>query len=385
MTPPETRQQRLAAALDRHGFDAAVLAGPGNVCYATGMEYVAPLDASTEFAAGPTLAFVAADEVVLLVPDGHAGHARAQADGATVVPIATFGHFTANDADAEFRAAVVSAVERLRLRHGARIGIEPRWLPAGAIDLMLAERPDLERGDATPALEAARLIKTPDEIARIRRAVACADAGQERLMAAAQPRANELELWGEVVAAVVSEAGRDVPCVGELVSGPRTGVVSYPAGPIDRQLQAGDTVLMDLSVRVDGYWADCTNTFVAGGEPGPEQSRCYRASRAAIDAAVEQLRPGRVARDAASAANAALARHHASVSHYTGHQIGVTVNERPRIVTYDTTQIAPGMVFAVEPGAYAGLEVGTGARSEKVVVVTDDGPQVLSAFRWGMD
>ena len=42
------------------------------------------------------------------------------------------------------------------------------------------------------------------------------------------------------------------------------------------------------------------------------------------------------------------------------------------------------MVFSVEPGVYGG-ELGTGARCERVVVVREDGPEVLSQFRWGME
>jgi Xaa-Pro aminopeptidase len=43
------------------------------------------------------------------------------------------------------------------------------------------------------------------------------------------------------------------------------------------------------------------------------------------------------------------------------------------------------MVFAVEPGVYAGSDGSTGARTEKIVLVTDDEPEVLSTFQWGME
>jgi Xaa-Pro aminopeptidase len=43
------------------------------------------------------------------------------------------------------------------------------------------------------------------------------------------------------------------------------------------------------------------------------------------------------------------------------------------------------MVFSVEPGAYAGPEGSTGARTEKMVLVTERGPEVLSRFRWGIE
>jgi Xaa-Pro aminopeptidase len=186
-----------------------------------------------------------------------------------------------------------------------------------------------------------------------------------------------------VLTRVGSAAGQPVPWAGELVTGPRTGVLRYPGGPIDRDLASGDTVLMDLSIRVRGYWADCTNVFAVGAEPTAEQLRFFRAARDAFEAAVAELRPGRVASDAHAAAVAAFARHGFEPRHYTGHQIGVAVNEDPRLVSYDHTPIEVGMVFSVEPGVYGG-DLGTGARAEKIVLVTEDGPEILSRFEWGM-
>lgn len=385
MSATHPRRARLESALAGHGLDAVLLASPGNVCYATGAEVFLPIDSGTEFAGGPTLALaVPGAGSVLLVPDAHAGRASEQVDLAEVRPFATFGHFAPVDETAAFLGAVREALADAGARR-LRLGVEARWLPASVLALLRDELPGIEVADAVPALLDARRIKTGDELERIRAAVRAADAGQERLRASARAGVLETELWGEVVGAATASAGHEVATVGEIVTGPRTGVVRYPGGPVHRAVEAGDTVLMDLSVRVDGYWADCTNTFVADGEPTADQRRFDRASRDAIDAAVEQLRPGRRAGDAARAVREALARHGLEPAHYTGHQVGVTVNEPPRLVEYDETIVEPGMVFAVEPGAYGGERAGTGARSEKVVLVRDDGPEVLSAFAWGME
>jgi Xaa-Pro aminopeptidase len=53
-------------------------------------------------------------------------------------------------------------------------------------------------------------------------------------------------------------------------------------------------------------------------------------------------------------------------------------------VPYDDTPIQPGMVFAVEPGVYEGPGGSFGARSEKMVLVTEHGPEILSRFEWGI-
>jgi Xaa-Pro aminopeptidase len=385
MSFTERRQERMADALREREIDFALLASPGNVCYSSGVEVFLPVDAGTEFAGGPTLSVASASaEVAVLVPDSHAGRAATQVDGATLVPVAGFGHFARSDADAAFLDAVRSATREFGAGR-LRVGYEPRWLPAGVLNLIQTEFPHIELVDADAALLAARSVKTPWELKRIEAAVAAADAAQERLRETAHAGVNELELWGEVTAAASLCAGGSVTIVGEIVSGPRTGELRYPGGPFDRVLRAGDTVLMDFSVRVDGYWADCTNTLVVDAAPTPDQLRCYRASRAAFDAAIDALRPGNTAADVDKHASAALRIHGFVPQHYTGHQIGVVVNEPPRAVAYDQTEIVAGMVFAIEPGAYAGAELGTGSRSERVVLVTDNGPEVLSKFTWGLD
>jgi Xaa-Pro aminopeptidase len=374
-----TESARLAAALRNARADAALLSSFEDVCYATGFEVPPPIDAGAAFAYGPTLAVATADgRTVLLAPNAYAARAEemSRADDTRLVP--TFGHFESVDAEGEFLAAVRGALAEVG---DGVLAVDRRTLPAAAAELLVERR----LVDARPMLREARLVKTSREIELLRAAAAAADAGHEALLELAQPDANELEVMGGVIAAVERAAGQPIPWAGELVSGPRTGTLRYPGGPIDRTIRAGDTVLMDLSVRNRGYWADCTNTLVAGAEPSGEQLRYFRAAKAGYEAAVDQLRPGRRACDAWAASVEALAEHGFRPTHYAGHQLGTTVNEDPRLVAYDDSPIQANMVFAVEPGVYAGADGTTGARAERNVLVTEDGPEVLSRFRWGMD
>jgi Xaa-Pro dipeptidase len=123
---------------------------------------------------------------------------------------------------------------------------------------------------------------------------------------------------------------------------------------------------------------------IDGGPAADLQLKLARASQAACEAAMDALRPGNRASDAWDAAEAAFQRHGLTSAHYAGHQIGASVNEPPRLVAYDKTPIRAGMVFAVEPGVYAGPGGLYGARSEKMVLVTESGPEILSQFRWGI-
>lgn len=375
-----------ACAELRGSSDLAVLASSHHVTYVSGFEPAVPLGAAAAFAGGPAVVVLApgAGTAILLVQDVDAARAGGSSRLADTRSVPSFGHFEPVDALGTFLAAVVDAACELAPGPLSSIAVEPATLPSGLADGLRAAFPDAELVDASAPLGRARRIKTSREIALIRRAVRLADLAQTTLLERVRSGASELELWHEVTGALDAEAGRPVPVSGELVSGPRTGVVSYPSGPITRVIERGDTVLMDISPRLDGYWGDCCNTLVADAPPTDVQRRFFEGALAAHEAAVGALRPGARASDVDRAARAAFAEHGLPVAHYTGHQIGLTVNELPRLLAYDHDEIAPGMVFCIEPGAYAGTGGTTGARCERTYLVTEEGSEGLSHFSWGM-
>ena len=169
------------------------------------------------------------------------------------------------------------------------------------------------------------MIKTEREIELLRRAVRIGDIGHQALAELVREAGrDEFAIWAELTSRMYRAAGHEIPIVGELVTGPRTCVVAYPAGPRARVTEPGDGALMDISQRIDGYWSDCTNTHIVGGvTPSAEQTRYARASQAACEAAMDALRPGNRASDAWNAAEAAFQRHGLTSAHYAGHQIGV--------------------------------------------------------------
>jgi Xaa-Pro aminopeptidase len=373
--------ERLAAELRAVGADAAVLVRAEDVCYATGFEVPPPIDAGAAFAYGPAVAVVSRDgATVLLSPSAYAARTEEMSLADDSVLVDGFGHFEQVDGASRFVTSLVEALQSVGARPDGPVAIDPSWTPVDVLTT-LGDRPIV---DLRPAVQRARLLKTDREIALLREAARVCDAGHDGLLELAAPGRNELDVMGDVSTRVDRAAGQPVPWAGELVSGSRTGRLRYPGGPVDRTMERGDTVLMDLSIRVRGYWADCTNSFALDAEPSADQLRFFRAARAAFEAAVEELRPGRVASHAHAAATEAFAAHGFEPMHYTGHQIGVTVNEDPRLVAYDHTPIEAGMVFSVEPGVYGG-DLGTGSRCERVILVREDGPEVLSQFRWGMD
>ncbi len=378
---PERRHRRIC--------DVVLLHSLANVTYASGYEVPIPLGAGFEMNYGSPLVVFATSErgSRLIVPAGNAAHARAASQCDEVATFDGFDSFAPTDGERSYLDAIRVALRDAGL-NGTRatLGVEGRSLPHAASRMLATEFPDMRLVEIAPALEQARSLKTAREIGLLRHAAQIGDIAHTTLAALVREAGkSEFGMWSELTERMYEHVGRDFPITGELVTGPRTTTVNYPDGPRGRSTERGDAALMDISGRVEGYWFDCTNTHIVGMvEPTDEQRRYARASQRACEAAMDALRPGNRASDAWHAARRAFEEFGLPTAHYAGHQIGVAVNELPRLVAYDDTPIEAGMVFSVEPGAYQGAGGTFGARSEKMVLVRHDGPEILSTFDWGI-
>ena len=378
--------ERVAESMRRHRLDFLLLASPSNVTYVGGFEAPIPVGFVADVTGWlPAVALVSSDgSGSLLLNDADAGGARARSWWPDVRTFETLGQTEAADPRESFSHALTAALQATGLTgRKAVVGVEPT-LPRVAAEVLAAECPQAELRDATDAIEDARRTKTPREIELLRRAVAVADEGQRRLLelaAGASGPTSDIGLWSEATGAMERLVGRMLSVSGALVTGAATADWTSP-GPVGRPVVPGDPVLLDIGPRVDGYWADCANTVVFGAEPTAEQRRYIEASREACLAGIAALRPGLTCTAAYEAVRDTLELRGIPMSHYAGHEIGVSVNERPRLVPYDGTAIEAGMVFALEAGAYAGPDGVVGARAEKVVLVTEGAPEILSTFPW---
>lgn len=367
--------------------DVALLSSLHHVTYVSGFEVPVPVGAgaATTYASAFAAIGVRDGGSCLGVSGGSAGAAKRDSRLDGLLTYDGFGSFEAQDPAGTYLEGVRRALEQAGLTGKARLGIEPAALPQGAAALIAQRFPGVMLVDATPALERARLVKTAREISKLRHAARVGDVGHNTLAELCRTAGlNECDMWGTITARMIRAAGHEIPFSGELVTGPRATTVNYPDGPRDRVTQVGDAALMDISQRVDGYWSDVTNTHVIGREANDRERKFARTSQAAFDAAFAALRPGVRASHVWAAANAAYEKHGIKMPHYMGHQIGVTVNELPRLVPYDHTVIQAGMVFSMEPGAYEGPGGTFGARSEKMALVTATGAELLSGFAWGI-
>jgi Xaa-Pro aminopeptidase len=367
----DERQLRISAAARSAGAGWAVITSADPVCYATGFEV--PYEAGPNpFAGGPVTALVAPDGTAHLIAANNMG-----AEGSRAATTTVYEGFSTErplHGHTEYAAAVARVAREQGL--SGDIAIEWRSFPHAAGEALSGLVRRFVPFD--DELAQARMVKSPAEIAALRRCARVTDAGHRAALEGTRAGRTELEVFADIRLAMEAAAGGRVCVAGEYSSGPdRTAAVFD--WPRNRRLEAGDAVIADLAPRVAGYWGDSCNTLVVGGDPSPELLRVHAAAQAGIERAREALRPG-ITASAFDAAvrEAVVAAGGVDYPHHSGHAIGTSVHENPRLVPGDHTVLEPGMVIMVEPATY--LPGVASARLEWMFLVTDDGNEVLSSF-----
>ena len=260
-------------------------------------------------------------------------------------------------------------------RLSGTIGFEGDSLTYGRYETLAAGGTELvaRRG----LVERLREVKDSGELAAVRRAAAILSNAFARLAEGPFVGRSERELVWQM-AELMHEGGADDAAFSTAVGAGETGASPH-ALPGDRRIEAGETVVVDAGCRVNGYCSDCTRTFATGDLPA-ELEEAYavvlRAQLAALDAVVA----GADAKAVDSVARAIIeeAGFGDHFGHGLGHGVGLEVHEAPWLHPERESTLAAGNVVTVEPGVY--LPGVGGVRIEDLVIVTDDGPEVLTTF-----
>ncbi|HEX8687308.1 MAG TPA: Xaa-Pro peptidase family protein, partial [Pyrinomonadaceae bacterium] len=264
---------------------------------------------------------------------------------------------------------------------------------------MLRERfPQFEVRDLTPALDRARLIKSPREIELIRKATRLSGLALMEAMRSTAPGISEYEL-DAVAKYVYHRNGAQGDAYYSLIaSGPNAVYPHYNAGK--RVMRDGDFLLMDYAPDVGYYMSDVTRMWPVNGKFSGWQRELYGFYLECYRAILSHIRPGATAaevmREAAADMKRALARARFSKPAYEaaarafvadyeedaaapcaslGHWVGMATHD----VGQDCGPLRPGMVFTIEP-ALVVPEEKVYIRLEDLIVIGEQKAEVVSAF-----
>jgi Xaa-Pro aminopeptidase len=259
--------------------------------------------------------------------------------------------------------------------------------------------------DVRGALDRMRLSKDEHEVALMRRAGAVSSGAHRRAMAATRPGWFEYQVEAELLHEFLRHGALAVAYPSIVASGPNACVLHYRDN--NREMAAGDLLLIDAGCEYQGYASDITRTFPVSGKFTGPQRDIYELVLASQLACLDAVKPGVAFHDYHKVAERVLAQGYIDLRlckgtldevlesgtykqfymHRAGHWLGMDVHDAGLYQVKGASQtLAPGMVLTVEPGTYIRPADNVpehfwniGVRIEDDVLVTAQGHENLTA------
>lgn len=248
------------------------------------------------------------------------------------------------------------------------------------------------------------ILKTPEQIAKIRTACQVTSDILDQLCASAKAGVTTLELdelsrkLHAKANAIPAPLGYGKPPYPKSICTSLNDVICHGI-PDERPLQPGDILNIDVSAIVDGYFGDASR-MVAIHPISEEKQKVIDVSLASLLKAIEVCKPNNYVYDIGQAIeDYATSQYCSVVNQFVGHGVGLAFHEAPEIPHhYNRSNIpfAPGMTFTIEPMINAGVREGIldlndgwtvrtkdhrpSAQWEHTILITDSGCEVLTHF-----
>jgi Xaa-Pro dipeptidase len=363
--------ERLLNFLKQNSFVALLLSDPHSLTWLTG--YAPPIQTGpSPFEGGPALAWVTDEQVTLILSDAEAGAAKAC--GATVQEYLSY----TIDVPISGMLNQVGALHKALADSGSlkgNVGVEMNQLPLPLLEKLRELLPMASLKPVDGLLDPLRAVKSPPELEKLRASLALCDLAQAETKKLIQPGLTEIEVWGSLKARLEIQVGGRLPVLADFIAGEHTAEIGGLPGRY--ALQPGDAVIADIVPRLDGYWGDNAGTHFVG-EPSQQLRKIYNIVLESLRRAIQEVRPGLKACDLDARLRGLIRdRGYPVYPHHSGHGLGTSYHEEPRLVPYNQMKLEAGMVVAIEPGIYV-PGVG-GVRLEDVVLVTNSGCEVLTS------
>ena len=236
----------------------------------------------------------------------------------------------------------------------------------------------LDIRDHEAGIGALRVVKTPEELAALERAVAISQAALEEVLHDTAPGQTETQVQSRLLGALFAH-GAEGLAFGPIVAAGENSARPHAHARPDYRIRAGDALLLDFGARWGGFCADITRTVFVG-DPSAEAREVYDTVLRANAAGHAATRPSATAHDIDDAVTAVLEDSPFAdrIRTKTGHGLGRDVHEAPYIMRGNRFVLPPGCVFTNEPGLYA--PGGFGVRIEDDLLVTDTASRSLTTF-----
>jgi Xaa-Pro dipeptidase len=368
--------ERTRSALSRIDVDCALFTDFYNVSYLTGY---------TQFFENGPSPFTRGAAACLLTPGKAALIAEVpeeevNADGWVGHSIFYEGYnFRANTPPMDhFVQAVVETAAR-ELPQRGRVGIEKDFLPASVYERLQAIRPNVE-WVALPymLMMNVRAVKSLSEIMKLRDCARLCEVGQMVVRDLVQePGMSEIEIYSQAKAHMEQAVKGRFALQDALHSG-LNSQSPFPGMPTGYVPQRGDLIISDMVPYYNGYWGDSCSSYVVGGADAITDTHraMHKIALEAFEIGFRASKPGVMASEIDALVRGHIAKHGYKYPHHTGHGVGVSNQDEPRIIIGGLTPLEAGMVVVIEPPVYK--EGFGGLRLERMYLIKDNGPELIA-------
>lgn len=271
--------------------------------------------------------------------------------------------------------------EQLRVLGVRRLGFETTYLPYGQYQRLtqtaVEADHEVEWVPSEGLVEGLREVKTAEEVAAVRRALALTEAVFQEVAAMLRPGYKESQVAWEIERRFREEGAAVLAFPPIVAAGPNSARPHHQPG--DYLLRKGEPIIIDMGARVEGYCADLTRTVILG-EPPERFREVYQVVRQAQARAEAGLKAGMESLEADALGREVIAQagYGEAFGHSLGHGVGLAVHEAPSLspVKERSTVLQAGSIVTVEPGIY--LTGWGGVRLEDMALIRGDGAEVLN-------
>lgn len=352
-------KQKAIKLMEAKGIKAMVLSPSSNMFYMTGFN---------TFPGERLLVniLISSGESVFIVPKLYESEVREKAE---------FDEIYSWDDTQDPKKIIKSIAEKYKLQDCTVAIEETMWFTA--FDKLFSTLKGAKYVHAAEVVGELRQCKNAAEAEKMRKASQIADQALSNIVDRIKPGLIEAEVRDMLEAEMKNLGAQGTSFPSIIGSGPNGALPHH--GTSDRVLREGDAVVMDFGCIADDYCSDTTRTLVIG-KVSEKFRKVYEILKQAQQLAIEKVRPGVMAKEVDYAARKHIRDNGYGeyFIHRTGHGAGLEVHETPYITESSEVILKPGMVFSIEPGIY--LEGEFGIRIEDLVMVTEDGVEVLNSF-----
>lgn len=361
---------RQAAAMREQGIDAIVSCSPENFAYAAG--FVVPSQPLLRHR--HAMAVVSADAALnLFVVDMEESTVVREAPG---VPLTIWKEFS-DDA----MSVLATMLHGLGLS-GGRIGIEMDYLPAGDFARLSAALPGVTFVPAEHLLSRLRQVKTPGEVALLRRLARIADQAIGDALSALKPGDTELDIAAHLTRNIY-ELGAEHFKLLITATGERSQLPNV--GPTDRKLVRGDVCRVEIFSVIGGYQAGvCRTAYVE--EPPPMAEEIWQVMVDCKYRLLDLAKPGADCLEIYNDFVGRLKAHDLPPISFVGHGIGLHLHEDPYLGATPllgqpgkSAVLEENMVLGFEPLCYR-TGYGFGVQNKDLMLITATGSELLSDY-----